>query len=202
MPVLGVTGGIATGKTTFVRALLRRLPARGFDADECARELLASDEEVRESVREAFSDAALGSDGFPDRMKLRETVFSDPSKRQALEAILHPRIRAQWTALAEDQRRDEGKGWFVVDIPLLYETGAQSEFERVIAVGCSPATQRSRLQQERGLDPAMIERILAAQWPLERKLAAADHVVWTEGSLAALESQAALIADCLERLHG
>jgi dephospho-CoA kinase len=143
MPAVGITGGVATGKSTFVRALLRHLPGELFDADRVARELLDDDPAIRDQVRIAFGETVLQADGTFDRGRLRAEVFADDAKRHLLEAILHPAIRRQWTTQAV--RHAGPANWFFVDIPLLFETAAETCFERVVVVGFAPATLRARL---------------------------------------------------------
>ena len=200
MPVLGITGGVATGKTTFTRALLRRLPAELFDADRCAHELLENDSAVRAAVSEAFGPEIYDAQGKPDRARLRELVFSEELHRRQLEEILHPAIRARWSALAEQVARTGG--WLFVDIPLLYETGAESRFDRVIVVACSSETQRRRLRENRDLDDETASRIMAAQLDLKTKIKKADHVIWNDSTDACLDGQAALLAGWLRQFYG
>ncbi|MEP6809784.1 MAG: dephospho-CoA kinase, partial [Chthoniobacterales bacterium] len=102
MPAIGITGGIATGKSSFLAELRRLLPdAEFFDADRAARELTERDPEVREQIGEVFGREIYSRDGDLNRAALRTIVFADPEKRQALEQILHPRIRRQWAVQAE-----------------------------------------------------------------------------------------------------
>jgi dephospho-CoA kinase len=199
VPVLGITGGIATGKSTFVRALSAAHPATLFDADAMAHALLAEDEPVQRAVADAFGPAVLDEAGKPDRAKLRAVVFAEPSARQRLEAILHPVIRGRWLAQAGDYRRSVD--WLFVDIPLLYETEAQHEFDRIVVVACSPGTQRARLREQRKLDSGLIESIIGAQFDLELKVARATHVVWNDSTPACLERQARLLASLLRKSH-
>jgi dephospho-CoA kinase len=200
MPAVGITGGVATGKSTFVRALLRHVPGELFDADRAARELLEHDPVVRGQVCEAFGDSMLLPDGAFDRARLRAEVFADEAKRRLLEAILHPAIRQKWTA---DAAKHVGSAsWYFVDIPLLFETGAESCFERVIVVGCSPATQRARLREQRGLDDRLAEQIIGAQLHLEQKILKADHLIWNDSTTECLEGQTALFAGWLRQRHG
>src|SRR5688572_30343956 len=200
MPAVGITGGIATGKSTFARALLRHVPGELFDADRAARELLENDPEIRQQVRAEFGTGVLNDDGFLDRARLRAEVFADDAKRRELEAILHPAIRRQWTA--EAAQRTAPGSWYFVDIPLLYETSAEAHFERVVVVGCSPATQRARLREQRGLDDQLAERIIGAQFDLEQKILKADHVIWNDSTTECLEGQTALFAGWLRQRHG
>ena len=200
MPVVGITGGIATGKSSFIRALLRDLPAALFDADRCVHDLLASDTVLIGKLRAEFGPAIFDPDGSLNRPALREIVFEDDRARRQLEALIHPAVRSRWAAQAEAARRDAS--WMFVDIPLLYETGAESEFDRVIVVACQGSTQRRRMLEERGLASALIERMIAAQIDLAAKTARADHVVWNDSTFAALDEQARLLAAWLRQCYG
>lgn len=187
MAVIGITGGIGSGKSTFCGFLGELLPAEIFDADSVARAVLANDPAVREAVRRGVCPQAYGEDGLPDREVLRRVVFSDPAARGRLEAIVHPRVRAAWRGKAEEVRR--GGGNFLVDIPLLYETGAEGLFDEVVVVGCAPETQLERVGA-RGVGREQVGAILRAQLPTLEKAACADRVVWNDGSLEALRCQA------------
>ena len=200
MPVVGITGGIATGKTTFVRTLLRHLPARVFDADQAAHRLLESDAQVRLDLRATFGEGVFDTAGVPDRGRIRELVFSDPERRAQLERILHPAIRAIW--ISESAECAAAGDWYLVDIPLLFETRAESHFDRVVVVGCSPATQSARLCHERGLSNDMAQRIVAAQIDLRIKMAKADHIIWNDSTAAGLDEQASLLSGWLRQRYG
>ena len=200
MPVLGVTGGIATGKSSFTSRLLRHLPAEFFDADACARDLLADDAAIRQAVVAAFGAAVCDAAGNPDRPKLRTLVFDDSLKRRQLEDILHPAIRDRWTERAAQLAREGG--WFVVDIPLLFETQAEASFDRIIVVACSPATQRRRLAEQRGLSAALAEKIIASQLDLPAKINQAHHVIWNDSTLTCLERQSRHLAGWLRAAGG
>lgn len=200
MPVLGITGGIATGKSTFVGKFAPALGAVIFDADRAAHELLADDPEVHLAIRAAFGPAVFDPAARPDRTRLRELVFSDGLQRQRLEAILHPVIRARWAELAENTLRTGG--WLCVDIPLLYETGVEANFDRTIVVACSPETQRRRLRDLRKLDAVIAHRMIAAQLDLNVKIKKADHVVWNDSTANCLDGQAALLVGWLHKHYG
>jgi dephospho-CoA kinase len=200
MPVLGITGGIATGKSTFVRALLKQRPVRFFDADSCAHELLEQDAGVRERIQNEFFPREAPLKGLSQRARLRELVFTHPAKRQALEAILHPVIRERWMAQALQAQRDNE--WFVADIPLLFETNAESYFDRVIVVACSGANQRARLKLLRGLSDEIAAKVLAAQFDLAHKITKADHLIWNDSTLSCLEGQTALLGGLLRKCYG
>lgn len=195
MPVLGLTGGIGTGKSTFARLLLRELPMPSFDSDRCVHDLLATDDPTRDAVVAAFGPGVLGESGRPDRLRLRELVFADESRRRVLEGILHPLVRARWMAMAGEARKT--KACVLIDIPLLYETGAQDGFDRVIVVACSRETQLRRLTTERGLAPDLAGRIIAAQGDLGAKILQADHVIWNDSTVSNLDGQSRLLASWL-----
>lgn len=201
MPVLGLTGGIATGKSTFTPFLLRELlGCKHFDSDRCVHELLAGDEGVRDKILGEFTSAVLGDDGWPNRLKLREAVFNNPSLRKKLEAILHPVVRNRWTQLAESARNQ--RTWLAVDIPLLYETGVQTAFDRVIVVACPRETQLKRLNIERGLALELAERIMATQLDIGAKTQLADHVIWNDSTVSNLDGQSRILAAWLKRHFG
>ena len=197
MPVLGVTGGVATGKSSFTGLLLRHLPAELFDADHAAHDLLANDHAIRQTVVVAFGAAGCDTAGNPDRAKLRALVFDDETKRRQLERILHPAIRARWLARAAETGRTGG--FLVVDIPLLFETQAELHFDRIIIVACSPRTQRQRLAEQRRLSAGLAEKIITAQLDLATKITHAHHVIWNDSTLSCLERQARLLAGWLGR---
>ena len=197
MPVIGLTGGIATGKSTFTRLLRAHLPLGHFDSDRCVHDLLAADDQVRDAIVAAFGYAACDETGRPDRGKLRALVFADDSRRRTLESILHPIVRARWTALAETAR-NTGK-WLLIDIPLLYETGAEAQLDRVIVVACHRDTQVSRLTGERGLAPETAVRIMAAQLDLGEKIKKADYVIWNDSTVPNLDGQSRILAASLRR---
>jgi dephospho-CoA kinase len=185
--LLGLTGGLATGKSTLSRFLQELQEFVVFDADNCVHELLSSDPRIISAVRGEF---ALAENLPVDRAVLRELVFSDPDRRRRLEAILHPAVRAKWEAMAATCRVN-GKQ-FLAEIPLLFETGANAFFDTTIAVASSAATQRARLAA-RGLGPSMVDAMLASQWSVGQKVTSADHVIWNDGSLAELRRQASLL---------
>ena len=200
MPALGITGGIATGKSSFSKALLRHLSAEFFDADECAHDLLANDCAVHEAVRAAFGSSVFSTDGSPDRVRLRERIFGDDEARRRLEEVLHPAIRARWSPLADAARASNC--WRCFDIPLLYESEIEARFDRVIVIACQPGTQRQRLSGDRSLRDDLAARMIAAQLDLREKISRAHHLIWNDSTPAALEGQAALLAHWLLHRYG
>ena len=200
MAVIGITGGVASGKSTFTARLASRLAAKVFDADASARELLESHPEAKRKIADQFGPQILGAEGQVDRARLREIVFRDAEARKSLEAILHPLIRAHWTEQAEAAQRD-GE-WLLVDIPLLFETGAEADCDAVAVVACRLETQRARIVSQRGLSQEMAEKMIASQTSLASKAARADYVIWNDAPLARLEEQAELFAGYLGKRYG
>jgi dephospho-CoA kinase len=200
VPAIGITGGVGTGKSSFVRAFVNHMPCDGFDADACVHELLAGDADVLSQIRAVFGAGVFAADGSFDRAAMRELAFRDSTARRRLEGILHPAVHARWQPRAAAARAS--RAVLLLDIPLLYETGAESECDHVLVVACDPGTQRERLLQKRGLAPALIERMIEAQLDLAAKVDRADHVVWNDGSPLALDEQACLFAAFLREIYG
>ncbi len=193
MPAIGITGGISTGKTSFCDCLRAIVPdAKFFNADHAARELTDDDAEVKELLRRQFGAEIFSATGDLNRAALRAIVFADAEQKSALEQILHPRIRQQWSSAAETSRKS--RNLFLADIPLLYETHGETLCDRVVAVACSHATQLQRLLARTPLERAEAERIISSQMSLTEKMARADHVVWNNGDRAVLQAQAKTLA--------
>jgi dephospho-CoA kinase len=180
LKLIGLTGGVGMGKSACAQ-LLQWRGAAVVDTDELARQVVAPGQPAWAEVRAAFGPDIVAAEGELDREKLAQIVFADPAARAKLEAILHPRIRELWHAQV-DTWRAQGKPLGVVVIPLLFETGAEKEFDTVICVACSAGTQRERLLA-RGWTPEQIAQRVAAQMPIEEKMARAHHVIWTEGGM-------------------
>src|SRR5881275_563095 len=194
MPSIGVTGGISTGKSTFMNCLRQLFPeATFFDADVMARELARQDKNVLAEIRKTFGGRVFTESGELNRDALRGIVFGASEKRRQLEQILHPPIRRHWSREAEKHR--QSNQYFFADIPLLYETGGEKLCDRVVVVACSEEIQMRRLMQRTGLDRNAAEGIISAQMPLSEKVKLADHVIWNNGPEGLLEEQARLLTD-------
>ncbi|MCA1658538.1 MAG: dephospho-CoA kinase [Verrucomicrobiaceae bacterium] len=194
MPAIGITGGVSTGKTSFCRSLRALLPdATFFDADIAARELADRDPEVRGLIEREFGEAVYSVSGDLNRGAMRSIVFADAGKKRALEQILHPRIRRQWSLEAESRRNSTDL--FFADIPLLYETGGETLCDRVVVVACSPSVQLERLVARTGLEKLAAQQMIDSQMPLTEKIARADHVVWNNGGHDVLAEQARLLVN-------
>jgi dephospho-CoA kinase len=192
MPAIGITGGISTGKTSFCECLRELVPgANFFNADDAAH-VLVDLPEVKDEIRREFGSGVFSGDGDLNREKLRAIVFNDAAKKGALEKILHPRIRRQWSIEAETHRGS--RDFFFADIPLLYETGGETLCDRVVAVACSFETQLRWLMERTSLDRAAAEQMINSQMSLDEKIRRADHVVWNNGPRTDLVEQARFLA--------
>ena len=186
MKLLGLTGGIGMGKSTAAE-FLRTRGAQIVDTDELARQLVQPGQPALTEIQTEFGKKVIAPDGQLRREELARIVFADAAARKKLETILHPRIRERWLAQVEIWRR-ENRALAIVVIPLLFETRAESHFNKIICVACSAVTQHERLLA-RGWTPDQIKQRLAAQWPVEQKISRADFVVWTDGALDAPAQQ-------------
>jgi dephospho-CoA kinase len=191
VPTIGITGGISTGKTSFCECLREVVPARFFNADAAARKLTDTDPAIKEAIRREFGAEIYSSAGDLNRRLLRSIVFADAGKKRALEQILHPPIRRQWSLEAEGVRNSAEL--FFADIPLLYETNGETLCDRVVVVACAHEIQLARLMKRTSLDRLIAGQMIAAQMPLAEKIARADHVVWNNGDRAGLMAQAKLL---------
>jgi dephospho-CoA kinase len=193
MPVIGITGGISTGKTSFCECLREILPAaKFFDADQAAHQLVDLDLEVKREIRREFGSAIFSVDQELNREELRHIVFNNAAKRRELEQILHPRIRRQWSTEAETHRNSPD--FFFADIPLLYETGGEKLCDRVVVVACSYRKQLRWLMERTSLEDSAAEQMINSQMPLDEKIRRADHMVWNNGARAVLAEQARSLA--------
>jgi dephospho-CoA kinase len=186
---IGLTGGIACGKTT-VANLFAALGVTIVDTDLLAREVVAPGSALLPKIAEHFGPEVLQKDGSLDRARLRARVFENPAERLWLEQLTHPAIRA-----LTDQRCEEATGKYViVAIPLLVETAGADRFDRVLVVDCDPQIQLARLQARDGSTREAAAKMLAAQVTREQRLAVADDVITNNGDIAALRDQ-------VEKLH-
>ena len=174
------------GKST-VATLLAGRGVAVVDTDELARDVVRPREPALEEVRSVFGSAVLDASGELNREALAAIVFHDESARKQLEAILHPRIQQLWQAHLAAWRM-EGRTQAAVIIPLLFETGVESEFDVVVCLACSAVTQQQRLCA-RGWTPEQIEQRTRAQMPVADKMVRAQRVIWNEGDLDTLSRQ-------------
>lgn len=195
---LGLTGGIASGKSTAARAFAAA-GAAVIDADQVAREVVRPGSPGLEQLRAAFGPAIVGPGGELDRASLGRLVFSDPRARACLEAIVHPLVAA---AVAERRRvlaaRDPDR-LVVYDVPLLYEASLEGECDQVVVVYVPRHVQLARLIARDGLSPAEAAQRLAAQMDLEEKSRRADIVLDNTGTPEQLQQQ---VIELVKRLRG
>lgn len=185
--MVGLTGGIASGKS----AVTRLLAARGavvVDADLVAREVVEPGAPGLERVVARFGPEVLQPDGTLDRAALGARVFADPAELKALNEIVHPLVGERTKELLA-QARASGAQVLVHDVPLLVENGLAGAYDVVVVVAADPQTQLDRLVRLRGLTEGEARQRLEAQAPLQDKLAVAGHVVHNDGPLAELAPQ-------------
>jgi dephospho-CoA kinase len=200
MAVVGLTGGIASGKST----VARRFAERGVpvvDADAIAREVVAPGEPALEAIRRAFGEGVLGEDGALDRAAMGERVFSDAAARNLLESIVHPAMMARVASRLVALQR-EGTAWALYEAALIVERGLAPGMAALVVVTCDPELQVSRLMARNGLSEAQARQRLAAQASNEARLAAADYVIENDDGLDALLAQADAVFDALAAQHG
>jgi dephospho-CoA kinase len=179
MRIIGLTGGIGSGKST-VSAMLRELGATVVDADEGARAVVEPGQPALEEVRDRFGEAVFAGDGSLDRERLAGIVFSDERAREDLNAITHPRVRA-WMAERMQAAAEAGAAAVVLDIPLLFESGLTAGLDEVVVVWAPVETQFARAVARGGHGEDIRARI-KAQMPLDAKRAQATVVIDNSGS--------------------
>jgi dephospho-CoA kinase len=185
--LVGLTGGIASGKST-VAEILARQGAAIINADVLAREVVEPDRQAWTEIVNAFGTAVLQPDRALDRQKLRAIIFDDPDARKKLESIIHPQVRA----LAEQRIREHAAAGYAVivyEVPLLFEGNLQEWLRPVILVACDVDTQKKRLQSRDNLSAVQAQKHIEAQMSLEEKRRLADYVIENNGSLEDLERQ-------------
>ena len=185
---IGLTGGIASGKSALEKAFAKQGVVVA-DADLLAREVVAPGEPALAAVVERFGAGVLQTDGQLDRAALRVRVFGDPDQRRALEAILHPAIRARLEAIC----RAAPGPYAIATVPLLTEGGGRAAYpwlHRILVVDTPAAVQKARLMQRDGIDATLADQMMAAQASRAERLALADDIVVNDGDLAHLQRAA------------
>jgi len=185
---VGLTGGIACGKSTVAGMLVRR-GAFSIDLDQIAREVVLPGSPVLARVADCFGQGILNTDGSLNRKALGEIVFNDPNARKKLESIMHPPIRALMKERMAALEQAHPDRLVVVEVPLLYESGLQAMFDEVMVVYVPRDMQLARLQEREGLSLEQAEKRLNAQLPIEDKKKWADVVIDNSGTLEQTERQ-------------
>jgi dephospho-CoA kinase len=193
MPSLALTGNIGSGKTAALDLLVSLIQDSGitalrFSADEENRTLLERDPEVRQLIRSSLGGDCYTPEGLPNRDTISLRISSDPQARITLEGILHPRLEKIWKPLAAAHRLPI-QTFFVAEIPLLYEKGLSSFFDKVLVVGCSDSIRKERLLKSRSVSAAKANEWLALQQPQNDKISQADHLLWNDGTVDTLSRQ-------------
>lgn len=186
--LVGLTGGIATGKST-VHELLAGPGVRVVDADALARDVVEPGQPAHAQIVAEFGEAVLRPDRRLDRARLGEIVFPDAAKRKRLEAITHPAIRARFEEIMADLEREGFQGILLWDAALLVESGGHQKMDKVVVVTTDPATQLRRLRARDGSTEAAARARTASQMPLEDKARAADYVIDNSGTREQTEAR-------------
>jgi dephospho-CoA kinase len=202
--LVGLTGGIATGKST-VSALFAHLGCRVIDADLLAREAVEPGQPAHAAVVREFGPEVVDADGRLDRKRLGAIVFADPERRRRLEAITHPAIRARMMRLLAGLDEEGFEGLVLWDAALLVESGGHTQMDRLVVVYADEATELRRLIARDGLTEAQARSRIASQMPVAEKARRAHHVIDNSGTRAETERQVrevhrALLADLRARL--
>jgi dephospho-CoA kinase len=197
MTRVALTGGIATGKS-YVARRLREAGVPVVDADVLARDAVARGSPGLEAVTKRFGPSVVTASGDLDRARLGEMVFADTGARRDLEAIIHPVVRSRMAQFFEEL--PAGTRVAVADIPLLFETGREHLYDKVIVVACAPATQIERIIARDNLSRDAAQRRLAAQLPIEAKVSRADYVIRTDETYEETDAQVASVLDSLQGL--
>lgn len=199
MAYFGLTGGVASGKSTAAR-MFEELGARVIDADQLGHELLRPPLPAYQEVVQRFGTNILDATGEIDRGGLGKIVFANAKKLTELNAILHPRIRERTEQLAEEYEASNPRDVILVDAALIFEAGIGGKFRKVIVAWCLPAQQIERLMAKTGLSHEDAERRIAAQMPVEEKRKRADFLIDCSGSLENTRKEVGEVFSKLKRL--
>jgi len=198
--LVGLTGGIASGKTTVLN-MFGRLGAVIIDMDRIARDVVAPGSAGLERVVEEFGPAVLAGDGSLDRRKLRRIVFEDAARRKVLESIIHPAVLEGFAVRVEAVASQQSEAVILAEVPLLFEVGFQALFDAVVLVYIPAAMQIRRLVIRDGITESEAETALEAQLPIEKKRSWADYVIENDGGRESTEKQVAAVWKRLQ-IHG
>ncbi|HSP31077.1 MAG TPA: dephospho-CoA kinase [Halomonas sp.] len=196
--IIGLTGGIGSGKSTVARAF-ETLGAAWVDADDVAREVVAPGESALLAIKTRFGDQVINPDGTLHRAALRDIVFKDPEQRQWLESATHPRIRERLLQHL-DRLKSEGAPYVLLVSPLLFESGQNTFVNRTVVVDVPKELQLTRTLQRDGVSESQVHAILAAQLPRAQRLARADDVIDNSGDHASMMKQVAQLDERYRQL--
>lgn len=197
---VGLTGSIAVGKS-HVCEVFRELGCHVLDADKSARDVVATGTPGLQKIVSAFGPDILASDGSLDRKKLGSIVFSDTSKRQLLNSIVHPLVFEEQNNWLGDREKEDPNGIAIVDAALMIESGGFRRFDQLIVVWCRPDIQLARLMSRDNLTEAEAQQRIAAQMPQDEKKKYADFLIDTSGTFAETRSQVVHVFSMLQELQ-
>ena len=189
MLIVGLTGGVASGKTA-ASQVLKEEGAYIIDADKIARELVQPQKPAWNELIRAFGKDILQEDGSIHRKKLAEKVFADPKQRKRLNQILHPRIKEEMGRRTKEIGQKDPEAIVVIDAPLLVELGDHYEMDKLIVVTSTQTQQIERLKERDGIGPEAALKILSSQMSLGEKVKLADFIIGNEGSLEETKKRA------------
>ena len=199
MVIVGLTGGVASGKS-IVSQVLKEEGAYLIDADQIARELVQPRASAWKELIKIFGKEILLEDGSVDRKKLAKKVFSDPEQRDLLNRILHPLIKKEMGRRLEAIFRKDPEAIVVFDAPLLIETGNHREMDKIVVVTSTEEQQIERLKEREGMNQEGARKIIASQIASEEKLKVADFVIRNEGTLAETRKRTKEVFQELKRI--
>jgi len=199
MLIVGLTGGVASGKTT-VSQVLEEEGAHIIDADRIARELVQPHTPAWKKLVNAFGQEIVRADGSIHRKKLADKIFGDPGQRKRLNQILHPQIRKEMDRRVKEVEKKDPDAIVVIDAPLLVELGGHHQMDRLIVVTTTQAQQIDRLKKRDGINAEKAMRMFSSQMPLEEKAKRADFVIRNDGSLQETKKKAREVFRELKRV--
>lgn len=185
MLLIGLTGGIGSGKTTVCQKFHSLYDCPIIDADEINRQLLDSDEHIHQQIVTQFGPQALSADGHINRSYLRQSIFSNEKKRAQLEAILHPRI----LETIKQQTRCIDAPYVLIVIPLLFELHLQDQFDRILVIDSDETTQMMRVSERDNCDQQAVRQIMHKQIDRQTRLSHADDIIFNHDTVDALDQQ-------------
>ncbi len=198
MRKVGLTGGIASGKSTVSR-MFTDLGVPVIDADVIAREVVAPGSRALEAIVDAFGEEVLTDEKSLNRARLGEIVFSDPAKKKVLEGILHPEIIAEQDRRLRDLEREGRAPVAIVDAAVMIESGSWKRFDSIVVVDCDESQQVSRLRRRNAMNEEEATRRVNAQMPLSEKVKYANHVIDNRGSIDDTRKQVEELKEVLSR---
>jgi len=193
----GLTGGIATGKST-VSAMFAHLGARVIDADLLAREVVAPGQPAHAAIVKEFGPEVLKADGYLDRKRLGAIVFADAERRKRLEAITHPAIRQRQARILSVFEEEAFEGVVIWDVALLFETGGDAAMDKIVVAYADEATELERLMARDGIGEAAARARIQSQMPVAEKAKRAHYVIDNSGTRAATQAQVRQVFQALE----